>query len=181
MDKRGTNGESLFHMCFLNNTRHHDLLAKRILEFYPNVINDIYLNDEMYGQTALHMCIANGNLKMLLYLIKHGANIHMRCCGSFFGPCDQYTKRVHDVNSEFPSVPVKTDYVGSTYFGEYPLSFAAVLREESHVRVLLRNEVNPDLQDSNGNTVIHMMVLENDLVLIETIFSSYFHHTGFLN
>ncbi len=69
-----------------------------------------------------------------------------------------------NVWSDSPLVSVETDYLGDSYFGEYPLSFAAVLLEESSLRVLLSNKANPDLQDSNGNTVIHMLVLENNLV-----------------
>ncbi len=165
MEKRGKNGESLLHMCLLCNTTAHDLIAKRIITFFPQVVNEICLSDETYGQTALHLAVEAENVKMLIFLINNGANLHMRCLGNFFSPRDQYFKRKHVFNSEIPIVPLETDYMGDTYFGEYPLSFAACLIEESCVRILLSNKANPDMQDSNGNTVVHMMVLEDNLVI----------------
>jgi len=72
--------------------------------------------------------------------------------------------RVDNVNSECPEVSVATNYEGYCYFGEYPLSFAAVLQQEESVRLLVAKGANTNCQDSNGNTALHMCVIYNRLV-----------------
>lgn len=52
------------------------------------------------------------------------------------------------------------------YFGEYPLSFAACLGQEECVRLLVAKGANPNYQDSNGNTVMHMLVIHDRKVSI---------------
>lgn len=59
---------------------------------------------------------------------------------------------------------VATDYEGYCYFGEYPLSFAAVLQQEESVRLLIAKGADTNCQDSNGNTALHMCVLYNRIV-----------------
>lgn len=44
------------------------------------------------------------------------------------------------------------------YWGEYPLSFAACLCQEECYRLVLAKQADPDNQDINGNTVLHMLV-----------------------
>lgn len=55
LKKRGAVGESIFHLCLLNATSLHADLAKRLLKFYPKLINDIYMSDEYYGKS---ICIS---------------------------------------------------------------------------------------------------------------------------
>ena len=50
------------------------------------------------------------------------------------------------------------------YFGEYPISFAACLGQEECVRLLVAKGANPNLQDSNGNTTLHMLVIHDKKV-----------------
>lgn len=50
------------------------------------------------------------------------------------------------------------------YWGEYPLSFAACLGQEECYRLMLARGANPDNQDTNGNTVLHMLVIYSKLV-----------------
>lgn len=45
------------------------------------------------------------------------------------------------------------------YWGEYPLSFAACLSQEECFRLVLARGADPDNQDTNGNTVLHMLVI----------------------
>lgn len=47
--ERGTVGETALHLCLLNATSIHADLAKRLLHFYPKLVNDIYMIDEYYG------------------------------------------------------------------------------------------------------------------------------------
>lgn len=61
-------------------------------------------------------------------------------------------------------------YVRSyVYWGEYPLSFAACLGQEECYRLILARGADPDKQDTNGNTVLHMLVIYEKLA--STIFS----------
>ena len=60
---------------------------------------------------------------------------------------------------------METNYAGLSYYGEYPLSFAAVMGQVDCMRLLFTHGVDPNKQDSNGNTVLHMLVIHNKLVL----------------
>ena len=51
-----------------------------------------------------------------------------------------------------------------TYFGEFALSFAAVLGQEACVRLLLRKGADANLQDTNGCTVLHLLVIHDKKV-----------------
>jgi len=50
LKERGTVGETALHLCLLNATSIHADLAKRLLHFYPKLVNDIYMIDEYYGE-----------------------------------------------------------------------------------------------------------------------------------
>jgi ankyrin repeat protein len=55
-------------------------------------------------------------------------------------------------------------YYSYVYWGEYPLTFAACLGQEECYRLMLARGANPDNQDTNGNTVLHMLVIYERLV-----------------
>ncbi len=57
------------------------------------------------------------------------------------------------------SLPVR--YVA---WGEYPLCFAAVLNQEECFRLILNRGANHDLQDTNGNSITHILVVFNNIV-----------------
>ena len=82
--------------------------------------------------------------------------------GSFFLPKDQQVMR--------PPGPLKTNYEGLAYLGEYPLSWAACLGNETLYNRLVDWGVSPDLQDSFGNMVLHMVVVCNQLVSIKVLY-----------
>lgn len=52
------------------------------------------------------------------------------------------------------------------YWGEYPLSFAACLGQEESYRLMLARGADPNNQDTNGNTVLHMLVIYEKIVSI---------------
>jgi len=54
------------------------------------------------------------------------------------------------------------------YWGEYPLSFAACLSQEECYRLILARGADPDGQDTNGNTVLHMLVIYRNQVRTES-------------
>jgi len=75
-NKRGAVGETLLHLCLLNNTYLHNELAKRLLLHFPAMVNDCYMSEEFFGQSALHIAIVNQDTQMTRLLIQYGANLH---------------------------------------------------------------------------------------------------------
>ena len=53
VEKRGSVGETTFHVCFLMQTPTHLVLARRLLKHYPKLLNDVYLSEEYYGTYIL--------------------------------------------------------------------------------------------------------------------------------
>lgn len=48
--KLGAVGETILHLCILNDTDIHIELAKKIIMAYPKMVNDYYIGDEYYGE-----------------------------------------------------------------------------------------------------------------------------------
>ena len=165
IQKRGKIGETLLHLCFLNHYCLYNELAKRLLKFYPKLIYDICISEDYYGQTALHLAIINGNVNMVRLLLLNGADVNERCCGLFFCPDDQLKSRKDSLLSEIPILKLQSNYGGIAYFGEYALSFAALNNQDDCVRILFSKGANPNKQDSNGNTVTHLLVIDDNLVI----------------
>jgi ankyrin repeat protein len=53
---------------------------------------------------------------------------------------------------------------GYAYYGEYPLAFAACFGHEEIYDYLIEHGADPNMQDSYGNTVLHMLVISNQIV-----------------
>ncbi|KAI5702538.1 hypothetical protein M8J76_008663 [Diaphorina citri] len=156
---RGAVGETVLHLCLLNATSIHADLAKRLLRFYPKLVNDIYMCDEYYGESVLHLAIVNEDPAMVKFFLDNGANYHERCFGNFMCPEDQKASRTDSLDHEWVNLSVETNYEGYVYWGEYPLTFAACLNQEECYRLMLARGANPDSQDTNGNTVLHLLTI----------------------
>ncbi|KAL6268625.1 hypothetical protein P5V15_001759 [Pogonomyrmex californicus] len=169
LSDRGAVGETILHLCMLNATAIHADLAKRLLRFYPKLINDIYISDEYYGENVLHIAIVNEDPSLVKFLLDSGADdpriIHERCFGNFMCPEDQKASRFDSMDHEWVCVSSETNYSGYVYWGEYPLSFAACLGQEECYRLILARGADPDKQDTNGNTVMHMLVIYEKLAI----------------
>ncbi|XP_076297480.1 transient receptor potential cation channel subfamily V member nanchung isoform X2 [Lasioglossum baleicum] len=163
LGERGAVGETILHLCMLHATAIHIDLAKRLLRFYPKLINDVYMSDEYYGESALHIAIVNEDPALVKLLLDSGADVHERCFGNFMCPEDQKASRSDSLDHEWVCVTPETNYSGYVYWGEYPLSFAACLGQEECYRLVLARGANPDKQDTNGNTVLHMLVIYEKL------------------
>lgn len=105
-------GETILHLCFLNATSLHADLAKRLLRFYPKLINDIYMCDEYYGESVLHIAIVNEDPAAVKFLLDSGSDIHERCCGTFMSPEDQKGTRYDILEQEPVCVNPITNYEG---------------------------------------------------------------------
>lgn len=111
MDLRGGVGEHILHICFLSSSAVHSALAKRLLKYYPRLIDDIYMGDEYYGlfvefyflhwkfyfkhsgENVLHIAIVNEEPATVKFLLDAGVDFTQRCCGKFFCPEDQKSSR----------------------------------------------------------------------------------------
>ncbi|CAD5222224.1 unnamed protein product [Bursaphelenchus xylophilus] len=168
LDCRGAVGETLLHVCFLSGLPDNmKLLAHRLIALFPNIINDFYLCDEYYGETALHMGIVNEDAEIVRFLLKNGASLDVRCTGNFFTCDDQKSSRVDSANSEHAMLGKNTYYLGHLYWGEYPLAFAACLTQTDCFRLLCGYGANPNWQDTNGNTVLHICTIHENWEMFE--------------
>ncbi|KAK7582313.1 hypothetical protein V9T40_013758 [Parthenolecanium corni] len=163
LNERGAVGETILHLCLLNATSILVDLGKRLLKFYPKLINDIYISDEYYGESVLHVAIVNEDPSMVKYLLDSGADFHERCFGNFMSSEDQKASRSDSLDHEWVNIQPETNYEGYVYWGEYPLSFAACLGQEECYRLILARGGNPDNRDTNGNTVLHMLVIHEKI------------------
>ncbi|KAJ8961285.1 hypothetical protein NQ318_008970 [Aromia moschata] len=163
LKERGAVGETILHLCLLNATSLHADIAKRLLRFYPKLINDIYISDEYYGENVLHIAIVNEDPSMVKFLLDANVNFQERCFGNFMCPEDQKSSRTDSVDHEWVNVCPETNYEGYVYWGEYPLTFAACLGQEECFRLMLSRGADPNARDTNGNTVLHLLVIYQKL------------------
>ena len=167
VEKRGSVSETLLHVCFLIQTPTHLVLAKRLLKWYPKLILDVYLADEYYGENVLHMSIVAEDPTMVKYLLEAGVNIHERFYGNLVCPEDQKSSRNDSLVHEEVDVCLNSNYQGYFYLGEYPLSYSAVLNQVECYRLILSRGANHDLQDTNGNTVTHILVIHDNMQMFD--------------
>ncbi|CAG9540766.1 unnamed protein product [Cercopithifilaria johnstoni] len=168
LEERGLMGENLVGVCLLQGTAVHNQLAMKLIKAYPKLVNDIFISEDYYGLSPLHLAIINEDPAMVLFLLRHGANINQRCYGAFFCPIDQKSSRTDSLEHEYVDLGLKTTYNGQMYFGEYPLSFAACINQSDCYRILIAKHADPNHKDTNGNTVLHLAVI-HELPMFEQI------------
>lgn len=118
------------------------------------------------GETPLHICIMYDDLETIQYLIEsRGINVNQRCIGGkFAGSFKGKDTTTAIKNSRYESL---------AYYGEYPLCFAACFASKEVYDYLVEKGADPNLKDSNGNTLLHVMVINNNIVsLIQELFNS---------
>ncbi|OZC11007.1 transient-receptor-potential calcium channel protein [Onchocerca flexuosa] len=147
LNKRGVEGETIIHLLLNREEPMCSEIARILITRYPGLANDIYLGDEMFGQSALHLAIVHDDYETVHLLLQNSAEVNARACGTFFLPENQKTSRK------------STDYQGYAYYGEYPLAFAACFGNKDIYDLLIQYGADPNLQDMFGNTILHMCVI----------------------
>eukprot|EP00070_Physeter_catodon_P039207 XP_028346101.1 LOW QUALITY PROTEIN: transient receptor potential cation channel subfamily V member 6-like [Physeter catodon] len=133
--EKGALGETALHVAALYD---HLEAAIALMEAAPELVDEPITSELYEGQTALHMAVMNQNVNLVKALLAHGASVSARVTGSNFCPGP------HNL----------------LYFGEHPLSFAACMGSEEIVRLLVEHGADIRAQDSLGNTVLHVLVLQ---------------------
>ncbi|VDM25430.1 unnamed protein product [Toxocara canis] len=156
---RGKMGENLLHICMLHNTADHNELVRLIVKKYPKMVNDVFISEDYYGLSPLHQAIVNEDIEMVYFLLRHKADVHQRCYGSFFCADDQKASRTDSLEHEWVDLVQNSRFTGRMYWGEYPLSFAACTNQHDCFRLLRACNADPNMRDTNGNTVLHLAVI----------------------
>ncbi|KAM6167391.1 transient receptor potential cation channel subfamily V member 5 [Erethizon dorsatum] len=133
--QRGALGEMALHVAAL-----YDNLeaATLLMEAAPDLVMETTLCEPFVGQTALHIAVMNQNVNLVRALLSHGARVSARATGLAF------QQSPHNL----------------IYYGEHPLSFAACVGSEEIVRLLIEHGADIRAQDSLGNTVLHILILQ---------------------
>ncbi|XP_025710550.2 transient receptor potential cation channel subfamily V member 6 isoform X1 [Callorhinus ursinus] len=133
--QRGAMGETALHVAAL-----YDNLeaAMALMEAAPELVFEPMTSQLYEGQTALHIAIVNQNVNLVRALLAHGACVSARATGTAFRRSPR----------------------NLIYFGEHPLSFAACVGSEEIVRLLIEHGADIRAQDSLGNTVLHILILQ---------------------
>ncbi|XP_052576310.1 transient receptor potential cation channel subfamily V member 6 isoform X1 [Peromyscus californicus insignis] len=133
--QRGAMGETALHIAAL----YDNLEAAMVLmEAAPELVFEPMTSELYEGQTPLHIAVMNQNVNLVCALLARGASVSARATGSAFH------RSPHNL----------------IYYGEHPLSFAACVGSEEIVRLLIEHGADIRAQDSLGNTVLHILILQ---------------------
>ena len=150
--QRGGFGETILHIaCLFANFP----VAKYLVANFPKLIDAAYEKEPYLGENALHIAIVQADIEMVEFLLEHHAEVNeCRCVGSFFKP---------------PK--------GKIYLGEHPLTFAACVEREGKnkemIRLLLRQGASFFNQDEFGNTLLHVLVIQDKVDMYNYIMDLY--------
>ncbi|CAF3087395.1 unnamed protein product [Rotaria sp. Silwood2] len=143
-DARGPVGECPIHMLFLYGTEAHLSMAQYLIGKFPHTITQIYNQAEYYGEMALHIAIIKRNATMVEWLLGHEQN------------------KAYQQQQTTAAASGKFFQVGRPcYYGETPLAFACCTNQWNIAEILLKYGASMDAVDSNGNNVLHLLVIHN--------------------
>ncbi|KAI1696929.1 ion transport protein domain-containing protein [Ditylenchus destructor] len=172
LEERGSMGENLVGCCLMQGSPLHNELAIRLMTEFPKLVNDVFLSEDYYGLSPLHQAIVNEDPGLTSFLLQKGADINQRCYGAFFCPDDQKSSRTDSLEHEYVELSLRTNYTGRMYYGEFPLAFAACTNQKDCYRLLRAKRADPNQQDTNGNTVLHMTVIHENMEMLKLVYDT---------
>uniref|UniRef100_A0A8C1IP24 Transient receptor potential cation channel, subfamily V, member 6 n=1 Tax=Cyprinus carpio TaxID=7962 RepID=A0A8C1IP24_CYPCA len=134
--ERGELGETALHVAVINDNLD---AAVALMEGAPELINEPMTSELYQGLTALHIAAVNQNVNLVRQLIAKGGDVATpRVTGMYF----------------------RKRRGGLLYFGEHILAFASCVGNEEIISMLIKAGANVRAQDSLGNTILHLLVLQ---------------------
>ncbi|XP_067094408.1 transient receptor potential cation channel subfamily V member 6 [Osmerus mordax] len=134
--ERGALGETALHVSVMAENVE---AAICLMEAAPELINEPMTSDLFHGLTPLHIAVMNQNLNLVRDMIARGADVStQRVTGTYF----------------------RKRRGGLLYYGEHVLSFAACVANLDIMTMLISAGANTRAQDSRGNTILHILVLQ---------------------
>ncbi|CAF1123494.1 unnamed protein product [Adineta ricciae] len=129
------------------------------------------------GETPLHIAIVYNDIDSVKLLIKHGVDVNKRVVGDFNSSEPNRnlneTKKWRQKKFRRADSPAKQfDPQSATpeshaYYGEYPLAFAAAFGHIEIYDYLIEHGADPNMQDTYGNTVLHMLVIRDEMTMFK--------------
>ncbi|XP_051999307.1 transient receptor potential cation channel subfamily V member 6 [Xyrauchen texanus] len=136
--ERGELGETALHVAVLNDNFE---AAMALMDGAPELINEPMTSELYQGLTALHIAAVNQNVNLVRELIIRGGDVATpRVTGMYF----------------------RKRRGGLLYFGEHILAFASCVGNEEMITMLIKAGANIRAQDSLGNTILHLLVLQHN-------------------
>ncbi|XP_051720421.1 transient receptor potential cation channel subfamily V member 6 [Ctenopharyngodon idella] len=134
--ERGELGETALHVAVMNDNFE---AAVALMDGAPELINEPMTSELYQGLTALHIAAVNQNVNLVRELITRGGDVATpRVTGMYF----------------------RKRRGGLLYFGEHILAFASCVGNEEIMSMLIKAGANIRAQDSLGNTILHLLVLQ---------------------
>uniref|UniRef100_A0A8C7GKM5 Transient receptor potential cation channel, subfamily V, member 6 n=1 Tax=Oncorhynchus kisutch TaxID=8019 RepID=A0A8C7GKM5_ONCKI len=139
--ERGALGETALHVAVLNDNMD---AAVALMDGAPELINEPMTSDLFLGMTPLHIAVVNQNFNLVRSLIGKGADVATpRVTGLYF----------------------RKRRGGLLYYGEHILAFAACVGNQDIISMVINAGASTRAQDSIGNTVLHILVLQPNKTL----------------
>ncbi|RXN28201.1 ephrin type-B receptor 5-like protein [Labeo rohita] len=155
--ERGELGETALHVAAMNDNLD---AALALMDGAPELINEPMTSELYQGLTALHIAAVNQNVNLVQELIKRGGDVATpRVTGMYF----------------------RKRRGGLLYFGEHILAFASCVGNDEIISLLLKAGANVRAQDSLGNTVLHLLVLQPNKTTACQVFDLLMSHDADLD
>jgi hypothetical protein len=139
----------------------HDNTTGSVQKESPDKTKDFQC--DVIGETPLHIAIIYNDLAAIRFLVEQrGYSIDQRSVVGKFQCGFKNRATFNSINS--------SQYEGLAYYGEYPLALAACFGNKDIYDYLLSKGADPNLPDTNGNTVLHVLVINNKLVSFLPVF-----------
>ncbi|UJR09267.1 hypothetical protein I4U23_013512 [Adineta vaga] len=144
INSRGAVGECPIHMLFLCGSDAHLEIARDLILRFPSTVTQIYHKPIYYGENILHIAIVKRNPTMVEWLLG--------------------TEELEPYRKELLTARATGDFfkIGQpSYYAESPLGFACGTNQWDVAEILLKYGADMNVIDSNGNNILHMLVICN--------------------